>query len=211
MSVRWRIIIILGLALVAGPIVAMIRMAELPWTGNIGSPATWEPTSEPLPPSLSPSPPLVREDAAPTRVIGGSAVAPSASPPAPLVGGDSSPAVQPKQVAEASEPQLGVATATIESSQSGVKKLPTLDDTWVVQLLAQRTEAQTQAEFRRMQTKYSALGSYQLLIRKKDQGNRGVFYAAQVGPLPREEANQLCENLKRSGGSCFIQRNDTQN
>jgi hypothetical protein len=80
-------------------------------------------------------------------------------------------------VAEASEPQLGVATATIESSQSGVKKLPTLDDTWVVQLLAQRTEAQTQAEFRRMQTKYSALGSYQLLIRKKDQGKRGVFYA----------------------------------
>jgi hypothetical protein len=39
-----------------------------------------------------------------------------------------------------------------------------------------------------MQTKYS--GSYQHLIRRKDRGERGVFYAAQVGPLTREEANR---------------------
>jgi SPOR domain len=45
------------------------------------------------------------------------------------------------------------------------------------------------------------------LIRKKDQGERGVFYAAQVGPLARDEANQLCETLKSAGGSCYIQRN----
>jgi cell division septation protein DedD len=51
------------------------------------------------------------------------------------------------------------------------------------------------------------LGSYQPLIRKKDQGERGVFYAAQVGPLARDEANQLCETLKSAGGSCYIQRN----
>jgi cell division septation protein DedD len=39
------------------------------------------------------------------------------------------------------------------------------------------------------------------------QGERGVFYAAQVGPLARDEANQLCETLKSAGGSCYIQRN----
>ena len=78
---------------------------------------------------------------------------------------------------------------------------------WVVQLSAQSTEAEAQSAFRAMQAKYSVLGGYQPLIRKKDQGDRGVFYAAQVGPLARDEANQLCENLKSAGGKCFIQRN----
>jgi SPOR domain len=58
-----------------------------------------------------------------------------------------------------------------------------------------------------MQTKYTVLGSYQHLIRRKDRGERAVFYAAQVGPLTREEANQLCIKLKNAGASCFIQRN----
>ncbi len=78
---------------------------------------------------------------------------------------------------------------------------------WVVQIAAQKTEAEAQAAFRAAQAKFSALAGYQPLIRKKDQGERGVFYATQVGPVPREEANQLCENLKTAGGSCFIQRN----
>jgi hypothetical protein len=78
---------------------------------------------------------------------------------------------------------------------------------WVVQLSAQKTEAEAQAAFRAVQTKYSLLGSYQPLIRKKDLGGRGVFYAAQVGPLTRDEAKQLCVKLKNAGGSCFIQTN----
>jgi SPOR domain len=77
----------------------------------------------------------------------------------------------------------------------------------VVQLSVLKTEAEARSAFRTMQRKYSVLGSFQPLIRKKDQGERGVFYAAQVGPLPREEGNQLCGNLKNFGGSCFIQKN----
>ena len=79
---------------------------------------------------------------------------------------------------------------------------------WIVQLSAQKTEAEAQAAFRAAQAKYSALASQQPLICKKDQGERGVFYATQVGPFSqREEANQLCETLKGAGGNCFIQRN----
>jgi SPOR domain len=59
----------------------------------------------------------------------------------------------------------------------------------------------------RYQTQYSILAGYQLLIRKKDQGERGVFYAAQLGPFSRDDANQLCNKLKSAGGTCFIQRN----
>jgi hypothetical protein len=90
------------------------------------------------------------------------------------------------------------ARATPRTGESGM---------WVVQLSAEKTEAEAQSAFRVTQTKYSVLGSYQPLIRKKDQGERGVFYAAQVGPLARDEANQLCETLKSAGASCYIQRN----
>jgi cell division protein FtsN len=46
------------------------------------------------------------------------------------------------------------------------------------------------------------------LIRRKDQGERGVFYAAQVGPYgTKEEATQVCESLKSAGGTCFVQKN----
>jgi SPOR domain len=78
---------------------------------------------------------------------------------------------------------------------------------WVVQLSVLKTEAEAGSAFRAIQRKYPVLSSYQPLIRKKDRGERGVFYAAQVGPLPREEADQLCGNLKSAGGSCFIQKN----
>jgi hypothetical protein len=38
-------------------------------------------------------------------------------------------------------------------------------------------------------------------------GVRGVFYAAQVGPLARDEANGLCSRIKSAGGKCFTQEN----
>ena len=77
--------------------------------------------------------------------------------------------------------------------------------TWVVQLSAQRTEEEAQSAFRMAQAKYSVLVGYQLRIRRKDQGERGTFYAAQVGPLARDEANGLCNRIKSAGGNCFIQ------
>jgi cell division septation protein DedD len=112
-------------------------------------------------------------------------------------------------------PQTTEATLTPQSQPSGPvpHEAPHLTpgsnqtESWVVQLSAQRTEAEARSAFRAAQTKYPVLEGYQLLIRKKDQGERGVFYAAQLGPLPRNDANQLCSRLKNAGASCFIQRN----
>jgi hypothetical protein len=78
---------------------------------------------------------------------------------------------------------------------------------WVVQLSAQRTEEEAQSAFRAAQAKYAVLAGYHVLIRKKDQGGRGVFYAAQVGPLARDEANGLCSRIKSAGGKCFTLEN----
>jgi hypothetical protein len=72
---------------------------------------------------------------------------------------------------------------------------------------AQRTEEDAQSALRASQAKYAVLAGYQMQIRKKDQGGRGVFYAAQVGPLPRVAANGLCSRIKSAGGKCFTQEN----
>jgi hypothetical protein len=94
--------------------------------------------------------------------------------------------------------------AAVEEAQPASR--PGTND-WVVQLSAQRTEEEAQSAFRAAQAKYAVLAGYQVLIRKKDQRGRGVFYAAQLGPLARDEANGLCSRIKRAGGKCFTQEN----
>jgi hypothetical protein len=79
-----------------------------------------------------------------------------------------------------------------------------------VQVSSQRSEAEAQAAFRALQAKYPALSGHDLLIRRKDLGERGTFFAAQVGPFSvKSEADQLCDTLKAAGGAgaCFVQRN----
>src|SRR5262249_3557406 len=79
---------------------------------------------------------------------------------------------------------------------------------FVVQVSAQRSEAEAQAAFRTLQTKYSALNGREPLIRRKDLGEKGIFFAAQVGPFGvKSDADQLCETLRAAGGACFVQRN----
>jgi cell division septation protein DedD len=102
------------------------------------------------------------------------------------------------------------AMAAIEEPHASASARPTPRATetgaWVVQLSAQKTEGEAQSAYRAAQARFPVLAGYQLLVRKKDQGARGTFYAAQVGPLPRSEANELCDNLKSAGASCFIER-----
>ncbi len=79
---------------------------------------------------------------------------------------------------------------------------------YVVQISAQRSQADAEASFRIMQAKYpSVLGGRQPIIRRKES-SKGVYYGTQVGPFAsRGDAIQLCEELKAAGGNCFVQRN----
>jgi SPOR domain len=97
--------------------------------------------------------------------------------------------------------------AAVEEGQPASRPGTNESGNWVVQLSAQRTEAEAQSAFRAAKSKYAVLAGYQVLIRKKDRGRRGVFYAAQVGPLARDEANGLCSRIKSAGGKCFAQEN----
>jgi exodeoxyribonuclease-3 len=118
----------------------------------------------------------------------------------------------PEQVSAASRrlpARARTPVAAVEEQVASVGSAPRANEsgTWVVQLSAQATEEAALSAFHAAQAKYAALAGYQVLIRKKDQGARGVFYAAQVGPLARDEANDLCGRIKSARGKCFTLEN----
>jgi cell division septation protein DedD len=80
---------------------------------------------------------------------------------------------------------------------------------YVVQVAAQKSEAEAQATWQALQQRYGAvLAGQQAQIRRVDLGERGVFYRAQVGPFTsRAQASEVCQSLKAAGGECVIQRN----
>jgi cell division septation protein DedD len=129
-------------------------------------------------------------------------VAPPGPPAAPAASASSD---EPKRVhtvpirtdAGAKEPAAHAPAPPVESGG------------YVVQVTVARSEADARTAFASLQAKYSSVLSGRLpLIRPKDQGERGIYFAAQVGPFAdRSKADQLCEQLKSAGGSCFVQRN----
>jgi len=80
---------------------------------------------------------------------------------------------------------------------------------YAVQVSSQRSEADAQAAFRSLQSKYPGqLGGKPTLIRKVDLGQKGIYYRAMVGPFGNaNEASELCSSLKAAGGQCIVQRN----
>jgi cell division septation protein DedD len=145
---------------------------------------------------------------APTRAVAPQVQAQVQPPPA------ASPA--PRQLAAvqapASPPPLqrqAAAAPAASAPPDAALAAPGESGGFVLQLLAVRSETDAQAEFRRLQTKYSSvLAGRQPLIRRKDRGDQGVFFVAQVGPFgAKSDADQLCDALKTAGGTCYVYKN----
>ena len=132
--------------------------------------------------------------------------APASQPPAPTRQAAASPppSYSPPPAAESRMGRgVPVATAPEAAAPRAVEA-----GAFVVQLSAQRSEVDAQAAFRTLQTKYAVLSGRDPLIRRKDLGEKGIFFAAQVGPFGvKSDADQLCETLKAAGGACFVQKN----
>jgi hypothetical protein len=80
---------------------------------------------------------------------------------------------------------------------------------YLVQVSSQLSEADAQASFRALQSKFpTVLGSHSPLIKRADVPDKGVRYRTMVGPFgSSEEASQFCGSLKSAGGQCIVQRN----
>jgi cell division septation protein DedD len=84
----------------------------------------------------------------------------------------------------------------------------TAGDGFFLELSSPKTEAEALSVFRALKSEYAVLKGYELEIRRKDEGGRGVIYSVQVGPFEsQDDGEQLCEQLKTAGGICFVTRN----
>jgi hypothetical protein len=79
----------------------------------------------------------------------------------------------------------------------------------MVQVSSQKSEADAQASFRSLQSKFPViLGSRESVIKRGETPDKGVVYRAQIGPFASsDEAIQFCVSLKSAGGQCFVPRN----
>jgi hypothetical protein len=120
----------------------------------------------------------------------------SAAPPAPR---ERTAAVAPPATTQSLQPPAPRAPPASDAAMSG----------YSVQLSSQRSEAEAQASYRSLQSKYpDQLSDRSVTIKRADLGAKGVYYRALVGPFgSSDEASQLCSELKAAGGQCLIQRN----
>jgi hypothetical protein len=142
---------------------------------------------------------------------------PAAPPPAhtsgggplslqPGQGGDAASAYQTPRVtadaASASGPRLASVAPSASSGSAAAGG-------YVVQISSQRSEADAQASFHSLQSKFpSQLGDREAIVRRADLGPKGVYYRAMVGPFGTAgDADQFCGGLKAAGGQCIVQKN----
>jgi SPOR domain len=80
---------------------------------------------------------------------------------------------------------------------------------YLVQISSQRSEADAQASFRSLQSKFSReLGDREAIVRRADLGPKGIYFRAMVGPFGSAgDADQFCGGLKAVGGQCIVQKN----
>ncbi len=80
---------------------------------------------------------------------------------------------------------------------------------YLVQVSSQRSEAEAQTALRGLQSKFpNVVGGQPATVRRADLGDRGTFYRAMLGPYAsRDQANQLCGNLKAAGCNWIVRGN----
>jgi cell division protein FtsN len=127
-----------------------------------------------------------------TQVTG--AAARSASDPVNLL---AAPAATDKPRVTASTAPAATIPSSAAPAQSG----------YVVQVSSQRSADQAKTSFADMQRRYnSILGGFYPNIQRADLGDKGTYYRVRIGPMKRESALHVCEQLKSAGGSCFVTR-----
>jgi hypothetical protein len=151
-------------------------------------------------PGQAPAPtPGQAQGQAPTKPAAG-ATQPAKPPkpvqtaPGPMPLGLTPPAQTPSQLA-AVPPAKTAATAPIASAGKG---------SWRIQLASVRSEAEAQAEWRRLQARHPALGGLGMSVARADLGDKGVFYRIQAGPLDETRAKAICTEFKTQNLGCQV-------
>jgi cell division septation protein DedD len=115
--------------------------------------------------------------------------------------------ISPQSPAPAADKRIA-AVNPAPAQDAAADAAPAAEDSgYLVSVSSQKSEADAQASFRALKTKYAdAMGSYSApVIKRVDIPGKGVMYRAMVGPFDTSEAaNQFCKSLQSAGGQCFV-------
>jgi cell division septation protein DedD len=152
------------------------------------APATAELDAEPVKPAVISPQPVVSPPAAP--------IASEVKPSSPV-------AKTPPKPAAASKPATKTASSSSKFAlppSSGAVRQPLR-----LQLAAVRTEADAQAEWKRLQAKFPALREYSLDVQPLPKPVGGYHYRVMVGSMPdRAAATGLCQSLQAKKQACSL-------
>ncbi len=115
---------------------------------------------------------------------------------------------------EVKEEKVNTESVKEELSEKKVEEKAKLADTsattikkgnWQVQLMSSPNKSAVEKSWATTQKKYSVLQGLPYEIEKADLGAKGVYYRLKVGSFANKgDADNLCAQLKKSGGSCFV-------
>ncbi len=172
------------------------------------------------PPAASPSAPVRQTTvvaAAPSNAPLDLANPASPPPQARAAAPRPAPAPVPMAAAPSANVPLSLAPETssppsaapVRAAPARVASAPAGNGSYLVQVASQRSEADAQAAYRSIQSKYSGvIGSRQPVIKRAELAGKGTYFRAMVGPFTtRDQAIQLCSSLKSAGGDCVVQAN----
>jgi hypothetical protein len=157
------------------------------------------------------SPPL---QAAPSPPIATTRQPPTSKPaPAPARNGGGPLSLEPQgQTGETASSYQQAPREHTAAAPANAPRLasvsPIASGAYVVQISSQRSEADAQASFRSLQSKFPReLGDREAIVRRADLGPKGIYYRAMVGPFgSASDADQFCSGLKAAGGQCIVQK-----
>ncbi|HUZ32188.1 MAG TPA: SPOR domain-containing protein [Xanthobacteraceae bacterium] len=163
------------------------------------------PPSPPPVATAAPAPHVVPRPASNPPKPSAAASAPPANAPLSIVPGGQAGAVGPARAPAATRP-ISVASAGPATEAEPVRGR---GGHYAVQVSSQRSEAEAQASFRELRTKFpTQLGGREPIIKRADLGAKGTYYRALVGPFASaEQAAEMCSGLKAAGGTCLVQKN----
>ena len=102
------------------------------------------------------------------------------------------------------EPVKEIAQApVVEASSTSAQTIKA--GSWQVQLMSSPNKSAVEKSWNSTQKKYAVLQGLPYEIEKADLGAKGIYYRLKVGSFAnKSDADALCAQLKKSGGSCFV-------
>jgi hypothetical protein len=167
------------------PLSAPTQIATAPVAAPSTKPAQPIAVTKPVPVAPVPAAPPVAQQ----RQVKPEPAAPLALAPTP---GQQPPTVRVANAPQATAPAQR--TATVEGASGE----------YMVQISSARSDAEARHALQAAVQKYAALGIHGGDVQPADLGARGMYYRARLNGGSREQAAQLCQQIKAQGGDCVV-------